>query len=260
MKHCDSSAGLYARHAAAKGGATQEMRGLKDRVAVVTGGSRGIGLAIAQGLVREGAEVVLVARDRKALTVAKKKLGGKASAVAADVAQPAGVDRVFRQVKKRYSRLDVLVNCAGAFTYKPFSETTFEDWQRNIESNLTSVFLTTQAALPLFGRSRHAHLVNILSVSSVQAFPNCSAYTAAKYGALGLTRVLREELRPQGIRVTAILPGLTDTRVLDAFGFEIPRSRVMQPEDVAEAVIAALRQPPRTAVEEVLLMPSTGAV
>ncbi len=236
------------------------MHKLKNRVAVVTGGSRGIGLAIAGALVREGVEVVLVARDRKALYAARKKLGGKASAIAADVARPADVGRVFRQVEKRHRRLDILVNCAGIFTYKPFTETSLNEWQNNIETNLTSLFLTTKAALPLFGRGRHPHLVNILSSSSAHSFPNCSAYTAAKFGALGFTRVLRAELRQQGIRVTAVLPGLTDTEMLKEFGFGIPRERVMQPEDVAEAVIAALQQPGRTSVEEVHLMPSAGAV
>jgi NAD(P)-dependent dehydrogenase (short-subunit alcohol dehydrogenase family) len=236
------------------------MRTLQNWVAVVTGASRGIGLAIAAALVREGADVILVARDRKALNSARKKLGSKASVVAADVARPSDVDRVFRQVEKRYSRLDILVNCAGIFTYKPFSGTTLEDWQSNIDTNLTALFLTVKAALPLFGRSRHPHLVNVLSSSSRHAYENCSAYTAAKFGALGLTQVLRKELRSEGIRVTAILPGLTDTQMLDAFGFDIPRARVMQPEDVAEVVIAALQQPARTAVEEVILMPSSGAV
>jgi len=233
---------------------------LKNRVAVVTGASRGIGQAIAQALVRAGAEVVLVARNKKALDSARKKLGARASVVAADVAQPADVDRIFSHVRKRHGRLDILVNCAGNFTYKPFAETTLEDWQINLGTNLSSVFLTAKAALPLFESSRHAHLVNILSTSSRHAFANCSAYTAAKFGALGLTRVLREELQPKGIRVTAILPGLTDTMMLNEFGFDIPRSRVMQPQDVAEAVIAALRQPARTAVQEVLLMPSGGSV
>jgi NAD(P)-dependent dehydrogenase (short-subunit alcohol dehydrogenase family) len=236
------------------------MATLKNRVAVVTGASRGIGLAIAQALARAGAEVVLVSRNRKALESARKKLGARASVVAADVARPAEVNRAFKQVKRRHSRLDILVNCAGIFTYKPFTETTLEDWQRNIETNLSSLFLTAKAALPLWEGSRHAHLVNILSISSRQAFANCSAYTAAKFGALGLTRVLRKELRPQGIRVTAILPGLTDTVMLNEFDFDIPRDRVMQPEDVAAAVISALQQPARTAVNEVVLMPTAGAI
>ena len=226
----------------------------------MTGASRGIGLAIAEALAHAGAEVVLVARNRKALESARKKLGGRASIVAADVGRPADVDRVFTQVKRRHGRLDILVNCAGVFTYKPFAETTLEDWQRNIETNLGSVFLATKAALPLLAASRYAHLVNILSTSSRNAFENCSAYTAAKFGALGLTRVLRKELQPKGIRVTAILPGLTDTEMLNEFGFDIPRGRVMQPEDVANAVLSALEQPARTAVHEVLLLPSAGAV
>ena len=236
------------------------MATLKNRVAVVTGASRGIGLAIAQALARAGAEVVLVSRNRKALESARKALRAGASVVVADVGEPADVTRLFAQVKKRHGRLDILVNCAGVFTYKPFTETTLEDWRRNIETNLSSIFLATKAALPLLAGSKHAHIVNILSTSSRNAFENCSAYTAAKFGALGLTRVLRKELQPKGIRVTAILPGLTDTGMLKEFGFEIPHDRVMQPEDVAAAVISALQQPARTAVHEVLLMPSAGAV
>ena len=226
----------------------------------MTGGEPGDGAGHCEGLGRAGAEVVLVSRNRKALESARKKLGVKASVVVADVGRPEDVRRLFRQVKRRHGRLDILVNCAGIFTYKPFAETTLEDWQSNLATNLTSVFLTAKAALPLWEGSRHAHLVNILSTSSRHAFANCSAYTAAKFGALGLTRVLREELQPKGIRVTAILPGLTDTEMLGEFDFEIPRDRVMQPEDVADAVMAALRQPARTAVNEVLLMPSAGAV
>jgi NAD(P)-dependent dehydrogenase (short-subunit alcohol dehydrogenase family) len=233
---------------------------LKDRVAVVTGASRGIGFAIAEALAREGVHVVMVARGSSGLKSARRKIGRSASAITADASRPTDVKRVFRQAGKRHGRLDVLVNCAGAFTYKPFGETTLEDWRLNIESNLTSVFLTVKAALPLLEQGKSPHVVNILSVSSRLAFANCSAYTAAKFGALGLTRVLREELRPKGIRVTAVLPGLTDTEMLAAFGFEIPLHRVMQPEDVADAVIAALRQPERTAVEEVVLMPSAGAI
>ena len=236
------------------------MNELKDRIAVVTGASRGIGLAIATRLAKDGAEVVLTARDAEALQRVQKKIAGKAVPVAADVTSHRDVDRLFRRVKKLYERLDILVNCAGVFTYKPFRETTLEDWHKNLETNLTAPFLLTQGALPLLAGSAHPHVVNILSISSSQAFTNCSAYTASKFGALGLTRVLRKELQPLGIRVTAILPGLTDTRLLGEFGFEISRDKVMQPEDVAEAVIGALMQPVRTAVEEILLMPSSGAV
>ena len=92
----------------------------------------------------------------------------------------------------------------------------------------------------------------------LRACPNCAAYLASKFGALGLTRVLREELRSRGIRVTAILPGSTDTRLIKAFGFPVDRSKLLQPRDVAAAVLGALLQPPRAAVEEIVLLPAAG--
>lgn len=234
------------------------MNRLEARVIVVTGGSRGIGQAIAERLGREGASVVLVGRDRQALAGARKRVGDEAVAIRADVTRPADVARLFRAVRQKFGRLDVLVNSAGVFTYKPFLRTTLRDWRENIEANLTSLFLTTRAALPLLKRSQAPHIVNILSISAREAFANCSAYCASKFGALGLTRVLREELRAQKVRVTAVLPGSTDTRMMDEFDFPVDRKRLVQPQDVAEAVLAALVQPPRTTVEEILVMPSSG--
>lgn len=236
------------------------MESLQGKVVLVTGASRGIGLAIAQSLGRAGAQLILVARDKQALRAATKKIQGNPLPVVADVTRPADIARLFRTLQRQHKRLDVLVNNAGVFTYKPFERTTLQDWRASLETNLTSLFLMTHAALPLLKRSRAAHIVNILSVSSHRAFRNCSAYSAAKFGALGLTRVLREEFRPLGIRATAILPGPTDTRMVKAFDFPVDRTKLIQPEDIAEAVLAALLQPPRTTVEEVLLLPSAGRV
>jgi NAD(P)-dependent dehydrogenase (short-subunit alcohol dehydrogenase family) len=230
----------------------------QGRVIVVTGADRGIGLAIAQALAGEGARLVLVARDRDKLKRAARQVGGGAVQIAADVTRPADVNRLFRAVRKKHGRLDVLVNNAGVFTYKPFVRTTLKDWRDNIETNLTSIFLTVHAALPLLAKSKAPHLVNVLSISSIQAFANCSAYCAAKFGALGLTRVLREELRGDRIRVTAVLPGTTDTRMVKAFTFPVNRAKLLQPGDVAEAVLGALLAPRRATVEEILLMPSSG--
>ncbi len=236
------------------------MAKLEGKVVLVTGGSRGIGLAIAQRLGSEGARLVLVARNEAALSKAGEEVAGGALAIKADVTQPRQVERVFKVVEQEMGSLDVLINNAGVFTYKPFLSTSFEDWRNNLDTNLTALFLCTRAALPLLRRSRSPHLVNILSVSSLQPFANCSAYTASKFGALGLTRVLREELRPLKIRVTGILPGSTNTRLTSEFGFPVCRIDLIQPADVAEAVFGALTQPPRTTLEEILLMPSQGAV
>ena len=230
---------------------------LHDRIAVVTGASRGIGFAIARALATHGTEVVITARHRKSLEAARDKIP-KALGVRADATRPSEVTRVFRFIRRRFSRLDILVNNAGVFTYKPFARTTFADWRANLDTNLTSIFLATQAALPLLKPSPHAHVVNILSISALRAYPKCSAYTAAKFGALGLTRVLGEELRGEGIRVTAILPGATDTRMVDEFDFPVHRERLLQSEDVAAAVVASLIAPARARVEEIVLTPSSG--
>jgi len=232
---------------------------LEGKTVLITGGSRGIGLAIAQALDREGAALILVARRRGPLALAASQIRGTVIDIPADVSRPEDVKRVFAVVQKRVRRLDVLINNAGVFTYKPFARTTLEDWRRNLETNLTSVFLMTQAALPMLRRS-HGDVVNILSVSSRVAFPNCSAYSAAKFGALGLTGVLRRELRAEGIRVMAVLPGMTETRMKDEFDFPVPGEELLQPEDVAAAVLGALFQPRRAMTEEILLTPSAGAV
>lgn len=236
------------------------MAKFEGRVALVTGGNRGIGLAIAKRLGSEGARLILVARNGAALRRAAEDVPGGALAVTADVTDAAQVRRLFKIVGREMGRLDILINNAGVFTFKPFASTSLSDWRKNIDTNLTALFLCTRAALPLLRRSRSAHVVNILSVSSTQPFPNCSAYTASKFGALGLTRVLREEFRGLKIRVTGILPGSTNTRMADEFDFPVRRSRLIQPADIAEAVAGVLTQSPYTTVEEVFLMPLQGSV
>jgi NAD(P)-dependent dehydrogenase (short-subunit alcohol dehydrogenase family) len=232
---------------------------LDGKVVLITGASRGIGLAMARTLGQEGARLILVARNRGPLEQAAAQVSGAVMSAVIDVTKPEDVKRLFAAVKKRIGRLDVLINNAGVFTFKPFLKTTLEDWRRNLETNLTSIFLTTQAALPLLKRSR-GDVVNILSISSRVAFPNCSAYTASKFGALGLTDVLRRELHAQGIRVTAILPGMTNTRMKKEFDFPLQSQDLLQPEDVAAATLSALVQLRRATVEEILVMPSRGSV
>jgi NAD(P)-dependent dehydrogenase (short-subunit alcohol dehydrogenase family) len=231
---------------------------LKGRVVVVVGGSRGIGFAIAGSVVKAGATVAIIARNVNPLRQAGRALGG-ALTLRADVTQELQTVRAFRVIAGHFGRLDALVNSAGTFTYKPFEETTANDWNLNLKANLTSVFLATRAALPLLIKSQ-GQVVNILSISSRHAFAQCSAYTAAKFGALGLTRVLAEELRPKGVRVSAVLPGATNTRLVRAFGFPVDPDRLVQPEDVAQVVLTVLLAPRHATIGEIVVTPSGGSL
>lgn len=233
------------------------MQKLQGKTVLITGASRGIGFAIAQAFSREGAQLILVARNPGPLKAAGAQLSGTVMTRALDITRPGDVKRLFGDVKRQIGRLDVLINNAGVFTFKPFAKTTLNDWRQNIETNLTSIFLTSQAALPLLKHSR-GDIVNILSISSRVAFSNCTAYTAAKFGALGLTGVLRAELRKDGIRVMAVLPGMTETRMKDEFSFPVRQDDLLKPEDVAASVLGAVTQSRRASVEEILLMPFSG--
>ena len=239
------------------------MRRLEGKVALLTGASRGIGCAIARALLDEGAHTFLVSRRREAvrkLAAAWNAAGGRAEALSADVTREREVNRLIARVKKRSGRLDILIINAGVFTYKPFEKTTLEDWRSNIDTNLTGTFLCTRAALPLLKRKRGGHILNIISVAGREAYENCSAYCASKFGALGLSRVLAEELRPFGIRVTAILPGPVRTKMIQKLGLRVPKGRILEPEDVARTVVEALTQPQRASLEEIVLRPARGSL
>jgi NAD(P)-dependent dehydrogenase (short-subunit alcohol dehydrogenase family) len=237
---------------------------LKGKVALITGASRGIGLAIAKRLAHEGCRVVITARDRKALQTAERALkkispGPQILAHTADVREPESVAALFAAVKKQFGRLDILINNAGiSHAVAEVERLPLAAWREVMETDLTGMFVVTQAALPLLRRG--ATIVNNLSIAATRVFAGQSAYCAAKHGALGLTRTLRAELRPRGIRVIALMPGATDTEIWNQFWPEAPRKRMLRPETVAQAVLHALLLPPESTVEEITLMPTAGAL
>jgi NAD(P)-dependent dehydrogenase (short-subunit alcohol dehydrogenase family) len=232
---------------------------LSGQVAVITGGNKGIGLAIAEALAAEGCKVVIVGRDRGALrhaTTVLSKYGNPVLPVEGDVTNEISVIALFEEVRRRFGRLDILVNNAGIAPGKPIAETPLDVWRKTIDTNLTGTFLCTRAALALMKAG--ATIVNNLSVTADTAFPNASAYVASKHGALGFTKVLRMEVRERGIRVIALLPGAVETDIWDQFWPEAPREKMMAPESVAAALVGALRLPPDTTVEDLRILPTTG--
>ena len=235
---------------------------LRGQVALITGASRGIGLAVARALAAEGCDLVLTGRNLPPLEKAGRELTQLDSRVLAkvcDVRDPVSVTTLAASVKKQFGRVDILVNNAGiAQPSLPVEELSYEDWKAVIETNLTGTFLVTRAILALMGSG--GTVVNNLSIAATRIFPGWSAYNASKHGALGLTNTLREELRPKGIRVIALLPGATSTDIWDTPWPDAPRKNMMSPETVAQALVSALILPVGTTVEELRIVPTAGAL
>lgn len=235
---------------------------LTDRTAVITGATRGIGLAIAHALAAEGCNLILTGRDESFLRRVSRELASRKIKIlvqTCDVRDPQSVDDLFRAVRRQFKRVDILINNAGiAHTNLTVDKLPLPAWQDVIDTNLTGMFLTTQAALAMMERG--GTIVNNLSVAANRAFAGSAAYVASKHGALGFTNTLREELRSRGIRVIALLPGATDTGIWNTFWPSAPRKKMMTAATIAQAVVAAILLPPNATVETLEIRPTAGTL
>jgi NAD(P)-dependent dehydrogenase (short-subunit alcohol dehydrogenase family) len=229
---------------------------------VVTGASQGIGRAIAEAFAEaHAARVALVARTEEKLesvAASVQERGGEAMVCPADVTDDAAVAAVADAVRGEWGVPDVLVNNAGIFRYAPLEELTLDGFREQIDVNLTGAFAVTQAFLPAMRERGSGHLFFMGSVASVQAYPGNAGYCAAKHGLRGLARVVREETKDEGVRVTTVIPGATRTPTWE--GTDLPDDRFMPPEDVARAVVDATGLSDRTVLEELVLRPQEGDV
>ncbi len=227
------------------------MSKLSNKVAVVTGASKGIGAGIAKSLAAEGASVVVnYASSKEGADRVVKEIvgkGGKAVAVQGDVSKPGDVKRIFAETKKAFGRLDVLVNNAGVYEFSPLGEVTEEQFHRHFDTNVLGLMLATQEAVKLFG-PEGGSIINIGSTVSSLTPPTTVVYTATKGAVDAVTHVLAKELGPKKIRVNSINPGMVETEGVQSAGFigsdfqkqleaQTPLGRIGQPEDIAPIAV-----------------------
>jgi 3-oxoacyl-[acyl-carrier protein] reductase len=230
---------------------------LEGKTALVTGASRGIGFAIAKKLAEMGAKVGLCGRDEKRLAAAESELkssGSSALAVAADVSRSADVSALVRKMEQAFGPVEILINNAGIGYFGPTHEASEENWDSVLDTNLKSAFLLSRAVAPGMMRLQRGHIINIASLAGKSAFAGGGIYCASKWGLLGLTQCMAEDLRPHGIRVSAICPGSVNTDFSPHVGKD-PR-KMLQPEDVAHAVETIVTQEPQSFISEILLRPT----
>ncbi|MDH3270961.1 MAG: SDR family oxidoreductase [Gemmatimonadota bacterium] len=231
------------------------MPNLTGKVAIVTGSTKGIGRAIAERLVNEGANVVVTSRTESDVESVAEHLGQHALGIAADVSDPASCQRVVDETIERFGRLDVLVNNAGLGIFKPISEMSVEEWRLQVDVNLGGVFYLSKAALPHLSATGDGYIINVGSLASRNTFARGTGYNASKFGLLGMTEAMMLDVRYDDVRVSIIMPGSVNT----PFNDNDPspdRGWKLEADDCALAVMQLLEYPKEAHVSRIEMRPS----
>jgi NADP-dependent 3-hydroxy acid dehydrogenase YdfG len=229
------------------------MSSLSGKIALVTGASRGIGLAISSALREAGAHVAGLSREIKPTGVARQ------TSIRCDVSKPGEVSDVIARLVVDPGLPDIVVNNAGTFLLKPLVDTTVAEFDEQIQVNLRAPFLVIRELLPHLIRKGSAHIVTIGSIADHTAFPGNAAYGASKFGLRGLHEVVRKEMVGTDVRTTLVSPGPTNTELWDSVGADqdvLDRTEMLVAEDVAEAVLFALTRPSHVDVESIRIGPA----
>jgi len=236
---------------------------LGGQAALVTGAGRGIGRAVAAAFAREGAAVVLAARSTRELDATARQIaeaGGRASAMPADVSDEGAVGALVKRALAEHGRIDILVTAAGAAGFGSVADSKPTEWDQMLAVNLRGAMLCCRAVLPAMMAQRRGTIINIGSVVTSRILAGSAAYTASKYGLLGFSRVLAEEMRPHGVRVGILSAGATDTPLWDAVSSGPDRGLMLRSEQVAEAAVMMAALEPNATLEEVTLLPAGGVL
>ena len=233
---------------------------LDGKKAIVTGGSKGIGLEVARSLVSHGAQVLICGREEAALTRASSSLnrsanGKKIVSIAADVSDSQQVERMFQFADSQLGGLDILINNAGLGIFRAAGELSVEEWNRVIGVNLSGAFYCSRAAIERFQQHGSGWIINISSLAGKNPFAGGSAYNASKFGLNGFTEAMMLDHRHDNIRISYIMPGSVDTHFGGQPGEQKSNWKIA-PEDIAQIVIDILQMPPRTLISRVEVRPS----
>lgn len=237
---------------------------LEDWVTIVTGASSGIGTAVARTFAAAGSRVVLVARREERLRQLADAIaqdGGEAMIEPADISHYANIEAVVNRVLERWGRIDVMVNNAGNAVAKPLVESSVDEIDLQLDVNLRGVCYGSKAVLPHMLSRENGNIINIGSICSMRHFPNYAAYVGAKFGVLGFSRSLYEEVRESGIRVNCLCPAAVNTEWAELAGAELPwdEDERLQPDDLAQLALLCCTVPKRVHLEHIVLWPTCEA-
>lgn len=233
---------------------------LENKVAVVTGGTRGIGAFIAEALVAEGAKVLICGRDGSILKTALANLarrgGERVDGVVADVRRYDDCRKLIERATERFGGLDILVNNAGIGIFKPIDQLTAEEWDATIETNLSGVFYCCREAIPIMRQRGGGYIFNISSLAGINPFAGGAAYNASKFGLNGFSEAMMQDIRYDGIRVSYVMPGSVDTDFAARPGTKPRESWKLTGEDVARAVVDLYKFPKTALASRIEMRPS----
>jgi NAD(P)-dependent dehydrogenase (short-subunit alcohol dehydrogenase family) len=231
------------------------MISLENQVAVVTGAGRGIGRAVAIELAQLGMRVALTSRTRADLEETARGVPG-AHVAPADIRNRGEVEGMLSGVVDRFGPIDVLINSAGVYHFGPVVEATDDDFDSVVETNLKGIFFASRAVLPSMIKRRKGYIINIASIAGKVGSPGRALYCASKFGVVGFSQALAEEVRAHGIRVSVVCPGSTNTDFSPKETADKSRERMLQPADVAHAVRMLLGQESNSFISEIVMRPT----
>jgi 3-oxoacyl-[acyl-carrier protein] reductase len=229
---------------------------LQNKIALITGASRGIGQNISYSLAEKGVHVIITARTESQLLEVKKNInskGGKATAIPADLSKREDILNLFDEVNKRFGKLEILINNAGIGVFGKIVDFPIEDFDKIMNVNLRAVYLCCQQALKIMIPARTGHIINISSVVGVKGYPNQTAYTASKHAIMGLTKSLAAEIQEYGICVSVILPGGVDTEFVRQARPDLDRSILIPPTDISNTILYLLSLSDNAMVDEICI-------